>query len=155
MKRFVLLAFILCCFVQAQTIGTWVNASDVKKSVIYTINIDDKSTALYIRCTGELLEMFFNVKYPITKNPEKPIIYKTDSGIVTTSYQFDTNLDNTVIFFLSHNIKETIKSFLYGHYFSVVIESADRFQSYTFDLTGFGQAVKALPCALKILNPTP
>ena len=119
--------------------------------MIYSPNIANGNTALYVRCTNDLLEVFFSAESII--DPLLPIYYKLDYATPLETSVFGLGSDSKSIFFDNADIQKFFKNLLFSHYFSVVVNLSDRLQSYTFDLTGFGQAVKALPCALKILNP--
>jgi hypothetical protein len=156
MKIWAAALFLLVGIGQAQTSG-WAafTSSDGRKGIrLYAID-STSLTGMHIRCDTDSPELYIPTKFKIPLDKRISIVrfarYKLDNAEYDDAI-IKTSTDETAAFFSSPKASFFAKAFLTAKMFSVVIEHEDRLQSYVFDVTGFGQAARALPCAAELLR---
>ena len=152
MKRLIVIALFLLLTVQAQTVGSWQSFKlENGQTGIFNLSTTDKVGTLILRCNNSQLEVFVNAFVIVNERETTSFIYKVDSepredrvGILSSDYR--------AVFFIAPDLVSLIPKFLQARYFSVMIETQDKIRAYTFDLTGFGQALQYIPCAQAYLK---
>jgi hypothetical protein len=149
MKRFVFLIIIFFCTTQAQDIQGWIYFGYATKEGIRKSDLTNKAM-LVIRCNRDDFDIFVNGDG--NKLDDLKFLFgKIDSENIISGYEKSN--DGIAVFLDNYSALHLVKSFLFAHYFSVALQYENRIQSYMFDLNGYGQAVKQLPCVIKYLNP--